>query len=124
MKKIDLSYIDISLNGELMRNLSMERLIEEGITNGETKISMNGAAMVDTGEYTGRSPKDKYIVKNINSLSDNNIWWGNVNKSISPKIFRDLYVNSMNHFKNLNEYYNNLKRRESFEDLIALETYV
>ena len=53
MGEIDLSYINISLSGELLRNLSMERLIEEGVVNGETKISMNGAAMVDTGEYTG-----------------------------------------------------------------------
>ncbi len=96
MKKIDLSYINISLNGELMRNLSMERLIEEGVVNGETKISMNGAAMVDTGEYTGRSPKDKYIVKE--SSSENNIWWGDVNQPISEEIFDEMLGKVQNYY--------------------------
>ena len=46
MEKVDLSYINIFLSGKLLRNLSMERLIEEGIINRETKMSMNGATMV------------------------------------------------------------------------------
>ena len=45
--------------------------------------------MVDTGKYTGRSPKDKYIVDE--DSSNNNIWWGDVNQKISEEIFDDLY---------------------------------
>jgi phosphoenolpyruvate carboxykinase (ATP) len=50
---------------------------------------MRGAAMVDTGIYTGRSPKDKYIVDEPSS--NGNIWWGPVNQKISENIFDELY---------------------------------
>ena len=45
--------------------------------------------MVDTGIYTGRSPKDKYIVEE--ESSNGKIWWGDVNKKISNDIFEKLY---------------------------------
>ena len=60
MKLLGLNKIGLREDLNYLRNLSMERLIEEGIINGETKMSMNGAVMVDTGIYTGRSPNDKH----------------------------------------------------------------
>ena len=59
---IDLEYLGIKLNSEVYKNLNHERLIEQGIVNNETKIGLRGASMIDTGIYTGRSPKDKYFV--------------------------------------------------------------
>ena len=53
--------------------------------------------MVDTGIYTGRSPKDKYIVEEESSKEK--IWWGDVNKKISNDIFETLY-------KKVIQYYN------------------
>ena len=94
---IDLDYLGITLDGDIHRNLSMERLVEEGLLNGETKVAMNGAAMVDTGIYTGRSPKDKYFV--VENTSKNNIWWGEVNQKIDTEIFDEL-------FHSVIEYYN------------------
>ena len=44
-------------------NFSSKALVEDIVKNGEGIVGMRGAAMVDTGIYTGRSPKDKYIVK-------------------------------------------------------------
>ena len=58
-EEINLDYIGLNIKGNILRNLSSEKLIEEGLLNKETKMSMNGAVMVDTGIYTGRSPKDK-----------------------------------------------------------------
>ena len=43
-------------------NFSSKALVKDIVRNGEGVIGMRGAAMVDTGIYTGRSPKDKYIV--------------------------------------------------------------
>ena len=94
---IDLSYLDINLTNRVYRNLSIERLVEEGILNGETKIAMNGAAMVDTGIYTGRSPKDKYFV--VENMSKDDLWWGEVNQKIDSKIFEKL-------FDKVRDYYN------------------
>ena len=81
MKDNNLIELGISLTGIVLRNLSKERLIEECINNGEAKMTLNGAINVDTGKYTGRSPKDKYFVEE-NSSKDN-IWWGEVNQKIN-----------------------------------------
>ena len=87
--KIDLRYLGLNIKGEIYRNLSIEKLIQEGLLNKETKMSMNGAVMVDTGIYTGRSPKDKYIVEE-DSTKDN-IWWGDVNQKLDEEIFDELF---------------------------------
>ena len=71
------------------RNLSIPELVDDIVINGEGLIGMRGAAMVDTGIYTGRSPKDKYIVDEPSS--NGNIWWGSVNQKISENIFDELY---------------------------------
>jgi len=71
------------------RNLSVPELVDDIVVNGEGLIGMRGAAMVDTGIYTGRSPKDKYIVDEPSS--NGNIWWGSVNQKISENIFDELY---------------------------------
>ena len=44
------------------RNLSVSKLVDDIVNNNEGLIGLRGAAMVDTGIYTGRSPQDKYIV--------------------------------------------------------------
>ena len=94
---INLDYLGIHLDGKIHRNLSMERLVEEGLLNRETHIAMNGASMVDTGVYTGRSPKDKYFVEE--DTSKDNIWWGEVNQKIDVSIFNEL-------FQSVRDYYN------------------
>ena len=46
----------------IYRNLSVSELVDDIVNNNEGLIGLRGAAMVDTGIYTGRSPQDKYIV--------------------------------------------------------------
>jgi phosphoenolpyruvate carboxykinase (ATP) len=61
--------------------------------------------MVDTGRYTGRSPKDKYFVDE--ESSNKNLWWGPVNAKIDESIFDDLYeqvVDYYNHSDDSNTY--------------------
>ena len=48
-------------------NFTSKALVEDIVKNGEGIVGMRGAAMVDTGIYTGRSPKDKYIVDELSS---------------------------------------------------------
>ena len=88
MKILGLDKIGLRQDLKYLRNLSIERLTEEGVLNGETKIGMRGAAMVDTGIYTGRSPNDKYFVEE--SSSKDNLWWGPVNRPINEDIFNKL----------------------------------
>ena len=86
MKLLGLDKIGLSNDLNYFRNLSIERLIEEGISNGETKMSMNGATMVDTGIYTGRSPNDKFFVEE--DSSKDNLWWGPVNRPVKDEVFK------------------------------------
>ena len=79
----------IDLNN-VHRNLPVEELVNDILVNGEGQLGLRGAVMVDTGIYTGRSPKDKYIVDESSSNGD--IWWGDVNQSISEEIFDELYT--------------------------------
>ena len=88
-KKLELDKLGFKSLHKIYRNLSIERIVEEGLLNGETKMAMNGATMVDTGEYTGRSPKDKYFV--VESTSKDKLWWGPVNAKVDLSIFDELY---------------------------------
>ena len=82
------------------RNLSVKELVDDIVSNKEGLIGLRGAAMVDTGIYTGRSPKDKYIVDE--SSSNESIWWGEVNQKISEDTFNDLY-SQVTEFYNSND---------------------
>jgi ATP-dependent phosphoenolpyruvate carboxykinase len=66
-------------------NMAAPGLYEESIKRGEGLLAPGGALVVETGEYTGRSPKDKFIVEE--ATSRDNIWWGSVNQSISEEHF-------------------------------------
>ena len=66
-------------------NPSLEEIAECVLLNGEGQIGMNGAMMIDTGEFTGRSPNDKYFVEE--NYSKDNLWWGPVNKKIDSAIY-------------------------------------
>jgi len=71
------------------RNISVESMVADIVSNGEGVIGLRGAAMVDTGIYTGRSPNDKYIVDEPSSSEK--IWWGPVNRKVSEEVFDILY---------------------------------
>ena len=96
-----LNELDIKQLKNIYRNLPVEKLIEHEINNNEGCIGHNGAVMVDTGEYTGRSPNDKYIVRE--SESSNNIWWGPVNREVSEEVFDILFNKVINHYNNNTE---------------------
>ena len=68
-KAKDLDLQKLGLNDDLVisRNLSYQDLVLDIVNNGEGHIASSGAAMIDSGKYTGRSPKDKYIVEIITS---------------------------------------------------------
>ena len=73
-------------------NSSYEEIFEHETLIDHDKVSKNGATMVDTGIFTGRSPKDKYFVKQ--SPSSEKIAWGEINQPISKEIFDELFENS------------------------------
>jgi len=56
-----------------------------------------GAIAVDTGEFTGRSPKDKFIVKD--EVTESHVWWGSVNASFDAQNFDQLYIKMIRYFE-------------------------
>ncbi len=95
-KDLDFDKLGIHNVKEVHRNLSIDELIEETVANGEGVIGPRGATIVDTGKYTGRSPKDKYIVDEPTSAE--NIWWGDVNQKLDETIFDELYNKIINYY--------------------------
>lgn len=71
-------------------NLHTPALYEESISRGEGKISHRGPLVVETGRHTGRSPNDKFTVKEPSS--EEHIWWGEVNKPFDETKFNELHV--------------------------------
>lgn len=69
----------------IYRNLSYDEIFEHEKRNKETILTNLGAMSVDTGIFTGRSPKDKFFVKEPSS--EHNVWWGKINQPISEKTF-------------------------------------
>ena len=83
MQKIGIKELD-----NFHRNLPVKELVNHIIQNKEGRTGLRGAAMVDTGIYTGRSPNDKYFVDE--PTSRDKIWWGPVNRKVDEDIFDDL----------------------------------
>ena len=70
-------------------NLEPAQLIEDNIIRGEGVLSNTGALAIDTGEFTGRSPKDRFIVED--EVTKDAVWWGNVNIKFDSDKFDQLY---------------------------------
>ena len=74
--------------GRVFYNISYNELQAHEVNMGEAKLATSGAAMCDTGIFTGRSPKDKYFVDQ--KPSNENIAWGDVNQPVKKEIFEEL----------------------------------
>ncbi|MFQ4141449.1 phosphoenolpyruvate carboxykinase [Chlorogloeopsis sp. ULAP02] len=81
---------DILNPGNVYWNLSTPALYEEAIRRQEGVMAAEGPFVVRTGQHTGRSPNDKFIVRE--SSSANEIWWGKVNYPISEHRFEALHA--------------------------------
>jgi len=100
IKEID--KLGLSNIGKIFYNLSYEELYEHEVKNNEGVTTANGTFAVDTGIFTGRSPKDKYFVKQ--DPSQKYIAWGNINQPISKEIFDDLFAQARTQLSNKDLY--------------------
>lgn len=70
-------------------NLDPAELVEDCILKGEGVLTDTGALAIETGEFTGRSPKDRFIVKD--DITKDAVWWGNINIPFDADKFDALY---------------------------------
>lgn len=79
-------------------NLPESTLIEESLRRGESRLAPHGPLVVTTGDHTGRSPNDKFVVKEPSS--QHNIWWGKVNRPISSEKFAQVQSKVLAYMQN------------------------
>ena len=82
--------------GAVAYNLNEAQLVQAALQRGEGTLGKGGAFLVTTGQFTGRSPKDKFVVRTP-SVEDT-IWWDN-NKPMDPAAFDRLHADMLAHMK-------------------------
>lgn len=88
MKILDLEKHNIAAKN-IYRNLCPAKLVEIALKTEPCRLTDTGALLVETGKYTGRSPKDRYIVDEPSSNTD--IAWGKENHSLSSETYEVIY---------------------------------
>jgi phosphoenolpyruvate carboxykinase (ATP) len=91
----DLGVHGINSGGLVRRNVGVPVLVTDTVRAGAGVLAEGGALVVDTGEKTGRSADDKYVVREPGS--EERIWWGKVNKPLEPGSFERLRAKVVSH---------------------------
>ncbi|PSL17533.1 phosphoenolpyruvate carboxykinase [Shimia abyssi] len=91
--------------GNVYYNLMEPALVEAALKNGEGSLGQGGTFLVSTGEFTGRSPNDKFTVRT--PTTENTIWWDN-NAPMAPDAFDRLYDDMVTHMKGRDYYVQDL----------------
>ena len=92
---------ELGLNPSVVyRNLSSKKLIEMAVARNEGVLTKTGAFSVTTGQYTGRSPEDRFVVDD--KLTHKTVDWGKINKPFPPKKF-DQILNKMKKYQKSKE---------------------
>lgn len=93
-KSISLNQYGI-IDAKVNYQLSPNQLHNSTISKGQGVEASSGALAVNTGEFTGRSPKDRFIVKD--DITKDRIWWGNINIPFDSDKFESLYNKVVNY---------------------------
>ncbi|MBL3655673.1 phosphoenolpyruvate carboxykinase (ATP) [Fulvivirga sediminis] len=96
-KSHDLKHTGVNTSEKVYWNQTPAELVELALANGEGQLADNGALMCDTGSFTGRSPKDRFIVKD--SLTENEVWWGDINIPFDEDKFDLLHQKMLDNLK-------------------------
>lgn len=80
---LDAFQFGVEYRGAVHHNSIAARLVELALRREEGVLSDRGALVVHTGKYTGRSPHDKFTVKDAET--ENSVWWGSSNQSMTPE---------------------------------------
>ena len=85
-------------NAQVLWNLSPEELQEISLDKGMGEETSNQTLVVQTGKFTGRSPEDRFIVKD--SITEKKVWWGKINKPFESENFDLLYDDVIDYLSN------------------------
>jgi phosphoenolpyruvate carboxykinase (ATP) len=93
--RVGLAEHGIEPTARVFRNPTTSMLYTHALERGDGRLTEGGPLAVDTGKYTGRSPKDKFVVREAGS--EDRIWWGDVNAEISEEHFEGLREKVVEH---------------------------
>src|SRR5438477_851772 len=85
---VDLAEHGIRTAGRVYRNPTTALLYTHALARGDGRLAEGGPLAVDTGRHTGRSPQDKYVVREPGS--EDRIWWSPVNQPLEEESFERL----------------------------------
>jgi len=94
-KASPLDYLSFSTSKKLHFNLPPAALIERSLERGEGQLTSTGALMADTGKFTGRSPKDRFIV--LDEKTKDSVWWDDINIPFDSEKFEPLMNRMKDH---------------------------
>jgi phosphoenolpyruvate carboxykinase (ATP) len=97
MATVDLSAQGFLNPGRVFAHLAPAELIEQALARGEGLLTTRGALAAYTGTKTGRSPGDRFLVKD--PASENLIWWGTVNQPLESEVFDRLFEKVQAYFQ-------------------------
>src|SRR5437588_9909482 len=86
----DLAYLNLDRARTILFQLSPAELVEAALKRNEGTLAANGALAVDTGEFTGRSPKDRFIVDD--DITGKTVWWNDINIKFDIERFDALFI--------------------------------
>lgn len=99
--QVGIDALGITGPSTIYRNLNYDELFDHEVANKEgvvAKAEYGDTFCVDTGKYTGRSPKDRWIVLNEGSETEANIDWNPINQPTTPEVFDELYEKAVAYF--------------------------
>jgi len=85
----DLGYLQLDRARTVFYQLNAAELVDAALKRNEGVLADTGALAIDTGEFTGRSPKDRFIV--ADDITRDNVWWGKVNIKFDADKFDALF---------------------------------
>ncbi|MDA9864532.1 phosphoenolpyruvate carboxykinase (ATP) [Flavobacteriales bacterium] len=91
----NLSKIGLHKARNIWWNLPPARLIERTLLAGEGKLTSTGAIAIETGRFTGRSPLDRFIVKDDTTRDE--VWWGEINQPVETEQANRLHADMMDY---------------------------
>ncbi|RZK74111.1 MAG: phosphoenolpyruvate carboxykinase (ATP), partial [Pedobacter sp.] len=99
--KPDLRYLNLDSDMAFYQ-LSVAELVDEALKNGEGTLADSGALAIDTGNFTGRSPKDRFIV--YDDITRDTVFWGDINFKFDQGDFQILFDKMTRYLNNRNYY--------------------
>ena len=91
----------IATNAKLRWNLTTAPLVEHAVRRGEGQLTKDGALLVDTGKFTGRSVKDKFVVRD--ATTEETINWGKINQPMTAEHWANLKADFLTALKGQEE---------------------